>query len=83
MSNLITFGESHQTMSSLEIAELTGKRHSDVLEAIRNMEPAWEKVAQRKFPLGSYQDAQGKSRPCFELTKTECEGKILPSQPFP
>ena len=42
-----------ETMTSLEIAEVTGKRHSDVLEAIRNMEAAWKKVAQRKFPLGS------------------------------
>lgn len=40
-----------ETMSSIEIAELTGKRHGDVLEAIRNMEPAWEKVRGRKFPL--------------------------------
>lgn len=63
---------SRQTMSSLEIARLTGKRHSDVLEAIRNMEPAWEKIAQRKFPLGSYKDANGQNRPCYELTKTEC-----------
>ena len=58
MSNeVIKLGESPKTMSSLEIAELTGKRHSDVLEAIRNMEPAWEKTAQRKFTLGTYQDA--------------------------
>ena len=32
-----------QTMTSLEIAELTGKQHKDVLKAIRNMEPSWEK----------------------------------------
>lgn len=30
-----------ETMTSIEIAEITGKRHSDVLESIRNMEPAW------------------------------------------
>lgn len=47
-----------ETMTSLEIAEITGKRHSDVLESIRNMEPAWEKIAQRKFPLGSLQGCQ-------------------------
>lgn len=61
-----------ETMTSLEIAEVTGKRHSDVLEAIRNMESAWEKVAQRKFPLGSYKDANNQSRPCYILNKTEC-----------
>lgn len=61
-----------ETMISLEIAEVTGKRHSDVLEAIRNMESAWAKVAQRKFPLGSYKDANKQSRPCYILNKTEC-----------
>ena len=48
-----------QTMSSREIAELTGKRHSDVLESIRNMEPARVKVTGRKFPLSGYVDAKG------------------------
>lgn len=61
-----------ETMSSLQIAEVTGKRHSDILEAIRVMEPAWEKVAQRKFPLGSYKDANQQDRPCYELSKIEC-----------
>lgn len=61
-----------ETMTSLEIAEVTGKRHSDVLEAIRNMEGAWAKVAKRKFPLGSYKDANNQSRPCYILNKTEC-----------
>lgn len=64
------------TMTSLEIAEVTGKRHSDVLEAIRTMEPAWEKVCQRKFPLmfkirklpngGETRD------PYYLLNKAEC-----------
>ena len=31
-----------QHMTSLEIAELTGKQHKDIMRAIRNMEPAWE-----------------------------------------
>lgn len=61
-----------QTMSSIEIAELSGKQHKHVLEAIRSMEPAWEKVSGTKFRLAEYTDAQGKQRPCYELTKTEC-----------
>ena len=40
-----------QTMTSLEIAELTGKQHKDLMKAIRKMEPAWEKVHGRKFAL--------------------------------
>ena len=51
-------------MTSLEIAELTGKQHKNVMQAIRNMEPAWEKTAGLKFQLGSYKDANGQLRPC-------------------
>ena len=69
---LIQFGESQQTMSSLEIAKLTGRPHNDVLKAIRAMEPAWEKVNGGKFSRVEYKDAKGEMRPCFELTKTEC-----------
>ncbi len=73
MSNdLIQFGESQQTMSSLEIAKLTGKPHNDVLKAIRAMEPAWVKIAEGNFSRGSYKDANNQERPCFFLTKTEC-----------
>ena len=69
---MIQFIDTAQTMSSLDIAQVTGKPHNDVLKAIRNMEPAWEKIAQGKFSLGSYQDANRQSRPCYYLTKREC-----------
>ena len=71
-TQVIRFDENQQTMTSLQIAEVTGKRHSDVLEAIRKMEPAWEKVAQRRFPLGSYMDSNNQPRPCYYLNKREC-----------
>ena len=38
-------------MTSLEIAELAGKQHKDVLKAIRKMETAWMNVTGRKFAL--------------------------------
>ena len=69
---LIQIGESQQTMSSLEIARLTGKPHNDVLKAIRAMEPAWVKVNGGNFSRVEYKDAKGEMRPAFELTKTEC-----------
>ena len=63
-------------MTSLEIAEVTGKRHTDLLRAIRRMEPAWEKVHGRKFALMFREVAIGngavRQEPCYQLTKTEC-----------
>ena len=62
-------------MTSLEIAELTGKQHKNVMQAIRHMEPAWEKTCGLKFQLTSRSVIQpnGGTRevPCYLLTKTE------------
>ena len=74
--NIIQKEQSEQTMTSLEIAELTGKQHFHVMEAIRKMEPAWEKVCKSKFRFTSRTIVQpnGGTRevPCYQLTKTEC-----------
>ena len=59
-------------MTSLQIAEITGKRHADVMKSIRKMEPAWEKVAEGKFALGAYKDENNQDRPCYSLNKEEC-----------
>ena len=61
-----------QRMTSLEIATVTGKQHKNVMQAIRNMEPAWEKYNGLKFQLVDYKDSKGELRPCYSLTKTEC-----------
>ena len=65
-----------QTMTSLEIAELTGKQHKNVMQAIRKMEPAWVKTCGSNFRLTSRTIVQpnGGTRevPCYQLTKTEC-----------
>lgn len=72
MNEMIEFVDERQTMSSLEIARLTGKPHNDVLKAIRAMEPAWERITEGKFSRSEYKDSTGRKLPCFELTKTEC-----------
>ena len=63
-------------MTSLEIAELTGKQHNYLMKAIRKMEPAWEKVSQGKFAQSSRMVVQPnggvREFPCYVLTKTEC-----------
>lgn len=65
-------GGDAQMMTSLQIAEATGKMHKDVLEAIRAMEPAWLKLGRRNFPLTSYTDRWNRKQPCYVLSKTEC-----------
>ncbi len=59
-------------MTSLEIAEVTGRNHKDVMRSIREMEEAWVKVNGRKFALVEYKDAKGEMRPCYSLGKIEC-----------
>ena len=59
-------------MTSLQIAEITARLHKNVMRAIRNMEPAWEKINGRKFELVDYKDEKGETRPCYSLTKEEC-----------
>ena len=59
-------------MTSLDIAELCGKPHNDILKAIRKMELAWVKINGGKFSLVEYKDSKGELRPCYSLSKTEC-----------
>ena len=57
----------NQTMSSREIAELTGKNHADVLRDIRNMLEVLKKDASIFADI--YLDALGRSQPCFSLDR--------------
>ena len=72
MTTMSGMMDAEQRMTSLTIAQVTGKMHKDVLKAIRNMEPAWLKVNGRRFALVEYKDSKGELRPCYYLTKTEC-----------
>ena len=64
-----------QMMTSLEIAEVTGKQHKHLMEAIRKMEPAWVKVHGSRFRLMFREVTIGhgavRQDPCYLLTKTE------------
>lgn len=62
-----TTGSSQPTMSSLEIAELTGKLHQDVLRDIRKLFDDVNEDAS-KF-AGMYLDAYKREKPCYRLPK--------------
>lgn len=61
-----------ETMSSLQIAEISGKQHKHVMESIRSQEKAWIKINGTKFRLVDYTDKKGEKRPMYLLNKTEC-----------
>jgi len=63
-------GENIPTMSSLQIAEITGKDHSNVMRDIREtLEQA--EVSALKFE-GCYKGGNGKDLPCYHLPRREC-----------
>ena len=55
------------TMTSREIAELTGKRHADVLSDTRGMFEKLE-ISSTEFSA-QYQDSTGRHLPMFNLPK--------------
>ena len=57
------------TMSSREIAELTGKDHKHVLTDVRNMCESL-KIQSAEFSA-QYKDSTGRTLPCFNLPKRE------------
>ena len=61
-------------MTSLEIAEITGKNHSHIMRDIRNL--LSQGVSESNFGLSSYKQSQPnggtKNVPCYKLTKKGC-----------
>ena len=69
MSSIIPLSNTPATMSSREIADLTGKEHRNVLADIRNMLEKL-KIDCADFSA-QYKDSTGRSLPCFNLPKRE------------
>lgn len=71
MNEIIIGNGKDINLSTVEIAELTGKRHDNVL---RDTKAMLTELCGAKGLLrfeGAYSDAQGKERPCYRLPKTE------------
>ncbi|MDD1150379.1 Rha family transcriptional regulator [Pseudomonas sp. TNT2022 ID357] len=80
MTNLTITGSQAVTMSSVEIADLTGKLHKNVLADIRLMLTELE-IDSAEFSA-QYKDSTGRFLPCFkldrELTETLITGYSIP-----
>lgn len=65
-----------QSITSLEVAEMVGKQHNDLLKDIRRY---CEQLGLRNIPQSdfftesTYQNVQNKTQPCYNVTKKGCE----------
>lgn len=65
-----------QTISSIEVAEMVSKKHSELLKDIRRYE---ERLNEVNIPFveffreSTYKDGKGETRPCYNVTKKGCE----------
>lgn len=67
MLDLINRNE-NKTMTSLEVAEITGKRHDQVLRDIRDeFNKLGKEIGQHIFVVSYYVNSQNKQQPMFEL----------------
>ena len=64
-TELAPTGGQVKTMSSMDIAEITGKSHKNVMRDIRLI-LGRAGIGELKFEL-TYLDAQNKERPCYQL----------------
>lgn len=66
--DLVHFHDQQATTTSLIVADKFGKRHRDLLRAIRNMECSKE-FNERNFAPVDYVDPKGETRPMYLITR--------------
>lgn len=68
--------QKEQTITSLEVAEMVGKQHNELLKDIRRYV---KQLNEGKIPHveffkeSSYVDEKGQARPCFDVSRKGCE----------
>jgi Rha family phage regulatory protein len=68
---------SELTMSSREIAQVTGKRHDNVIRACKNLNKKYEKLGLPKVGESSYRNSQNKLQPQYLLTQIQTLDLIM------
>ena len=69
----------NKTLTSMEVAEMVEKRHTDLLRDIRTYIDQIEEINERKiasvdfFLENTYLDKKGEERPCYLITRKGCE----------
>ena len=64
------------TITSMEVAEMTGKTHYNLLRSIASYEKHFSQLnfeLAEYFNLSTYLDEQEKERKCYNITKKGCE----------
>lgn len=75
-------GSAAVTMTSREIAELTGKNHADVMRDIRNMVDQLTKAEMLSLAKSTtYTGKDGRSYPQYELDRDTCLNLLLGYDP--
>lgn len=64
--------KTEQTITSLEVAELTGKEHNHIMRDIRNILSQLDEISQSNFGPSTYTSDRGKEYPMYLLTKEGC-----------
>lgn len=65
-----------QTLTSMEVAEMIGKEHKNLIRDIRIYVSELNQLKIEPvdfFRESTYTDAKGESRPCYDITKKGCE----------
>ena len=65
-----------QTISSIEVAEMIGKRHTDLMRDVRRYIEQFNEsnlASVDFFREDNYKDRKGEIRPCYRITKKGCE----------
>ena len=82
--NDIQMKQLEQTLTSMEVSEMVGKNHKELMRDIRRycnqISKANEELeGERKIALSdffkesTYKNSQNKTQPCFDITKKGCE----------